>query len=371
MSKKDFYKVLGVPENSPAEEIKKAYRRLAMRYHPDRNPGNKMAEEKFNEINEAYGVLSDQQKRSQYDQMKKLGGFDFRAGPEAYQASSGGFEGFEGFGPGGFSFEGFDLGDLFGQFFDRGHSTRQRKYGPRVGEDIYYEVEIPFEQAVTGGKVTLDVPVEESCRTCGGTGEKPGSKSKTCPKCGGRGILEFGQGGFAISRPCPGCYGRGKIVGEVCFTCGGRGQINTTRKIAVNIPAGVDDGTKIRVHGQGKEGLAGGAAGDLILVIRTAGHHFFKRKGSDIYCEVKINVIGALLGTTLKIRTLAGQAMLKIPPGTQPGTSLRLRGQGVTDLKTRKKGDQYVKVNVEIPTRLSKKQRELLEQFAKEGNLKY
>lgn len=376
MSKKDFYEVLGVGEKASVDEIKKAFRRLAMKYHPDRNPGDKLSEEKFKEINEAYSVLSDQQKRNQYDQMKRYGAFDFGAGKASAEGRGArGFEGFSqaGFEPGGagFSFEGFDLSDLFGQFFDFGRPSRQRKYGPKAGEDIFYELEIPFEQAITGGRVTIEVPAEGACHTCQGSGEAPGSKTKTCPNCGGTGLLEFGQGGFAINRPCPNCYGRGRIISQPCYTCKGTGQMQSTKKISVNIPAGVDNGTKIRVNSQGKEGVSGGPAGDLILIIRTSDHRFFKRKGADIYCEVPINIAQALLGSTIRVRALNGFARVKIPAGTKPETTFRLKGQGVPGLKTSRRGDQLVTVHIEMPGRLTKKQKELMEHFAEESGMKY
>ncbi|CUS83463.1 molecular chaperone DnaJ [Candidatus Kryptobacter tengchongensis] len=369
---KDYYKILGVSENATIDEIKQAYKKLAMKYHPDRNPGDKQAEEKFKEINEAYSVLSDPEKRKQYDQLRKFGA----------KFEGGGF-------PGGFNFEdifsnfrtGFGEGfnftvgdsfieDLLNQFFDRGEFFRKGKRGAVKGDDINITVEIPFSTAVNGGEIYVDVPRKEVCSVCGGTGAKPGARVSTCPVCKGTGTISDVKGMFAFSRPCPNCYGRGKIISEICYSCGGTGQILTTRKIKIKIPAGADTGTTLRIKGEGEPGINGGANGDLYVHIKVQDDKFFKRKGNDIYVEIPINIAQAILGSKIRIRTIHGNKVeLTIPPGTQNGTTFRLKGLGVRS--NGGVGDMYVTVRVEIPEKINEKQRKLIEEFAKEGNLKY
>jgi molecular chaperone DnaJ len=368
---KDYYKILGVSENATQDEIKQAYKKLAMKYHPDRNPGDKQAEEKFKEINEAYSVLSDPEKRKQYDQLRKFG----------YAGAEGGFQG------GGFNFEdifsnfrtgfgeGFGLGDSFiddllNQFFDRGEFFRRSKRGAVRGEDIHIDVEVPFITAVNGGEIYVDVPRKEVCDVCGGTGAKPGAKVTTCPVCNGSGTVSEIKGMFAFSRPCPRCYGRGKIISEVCYNCGGTGQVSRLRKIKVKIPQGVDTGTTLRIRGEGEQGIGGGGNGDLYVHIRVQDDKFFKRKGNDIYVEIPINIAQAILGSRMRIKTIHGNKVeLTIPPGTQNGTTFRLRGLGIKS--NGNVGDMYVTVKVEIPEKINERQRKLIEEFAKEGNLKY
>jgi molecular chaperone DnaJ len=366
MNHKDYYQTLGVSKNAKPEEIKKAYRRLAKRFHPDANPGDKNAENKFKEISEAHDILSDPQKRKQYDQMKEMGS-----------------RGFEGFGSGGssrrqsreqkFNFEDLggmgDFGDIFSSFFDLGGRARQERWGPQKGEDIYSEIEIPFEQSIAGGKVLVNLKKEETCPTCEGSGAKPGSKSQICPECGGSGMLSFSQGGFAVQRPCPRCYGKGNIISEFCPDCGGSGQILADRKIAINIPPGIENDSNLRLKGQGNPGISGGAPGDLIVKIKISEHKFFTRKGNDIYCQIPINLAQAILGSKIRIKTIDGKVDLKIPAGTQTGTKFKLKGRGVE--AGGKRGDQFVEVKVDIPKNLSVEDKKLIEQFARKTGMKY
>ncbi len=369
MAQKDYYEILGVAEKATPEQIKKAYRNLAKKYHPDANPNNKAAEEKFKEVSEAHEVLSNPEKKSQYDRLRQMG--------------KRGFTGFEGFredlfrGRAGrgrtFTFEDLgglgDLGDLFSSFFDMGEKTRQQGWGAQKGTDTYAEIEIPFDQAISGGRSLVEISKEETCPVCGGSGAEPGTKLSTCSECGGTGMLSFSQGAFAVNKPCPRCYGRGKRITHPCPQCGGKGQTFARKKLSINIPAGISDGAKLRLRGQGQPGIAGGPAGDLIVKVSIGEHRFFERKGSDIYCQVPINVAQAILGSKIRVRTIDGKVDLKIPPGTQSGTRFRLRERGVRVNGAR--GDQYVEVVVEVPKNIDAKQKRLMEQFAKETGLKY
>ena len=364
MSKKDYYEVLGVKKDASADEIKKSYRSLAKKYHPDKNPNDKVAEEHFKEIQEAYDVLGDPQKRAEYDQLRdaERRGFSFRdmgdifsRGRRGNTRTGSGF-GFEDLG---------GLGDLFSRFFDRGERVRSSRYGPTRGNDITIELDVPFENAVSGWDTIVTVPREEDCPTCRGTGAHPGTSTQTCPECSGTGTVQSVQGGFALSRPCPRCYGRGTIIEVPCKTCEGRGQVQQTRRISVKIPPGVDDGMKIRVPGQGEAGVAGGPRGDLYIIPRIMGHRFFRREGDNIYCDVTIDFTQAILGVTLMVSTIDGRVRLKIPAGTQPGALLRLKERGIKK-RDGNRGDQFVKVNVSLPKYITPKQRELLEQFKEE-----
>jgi molecular chaperone DnaJ len=361
MSKKDYYEVLGVNKDASADEIKKSYRALAKKYHPDKNPNDKAAEEHFKEIQEAYDVLGDPPKRVEYDQLRdaERRGFSFRdmgdifsRGRRSNSRTGAGF-GFEDLG---------GLGDLFSRFFDRGERVRSSRYGPTRGNDITIELDVPFENAISGWDTIVTVPREEDCPTCRGTGAQPGTSTQTCPECDGSGTVQSVQGGFALSRPCPRCYGRGTIVEVPCKTCEGRGQVQQTRRISIKIPPGVDDGMKIRVPGQGEAGVAGGPRGDLYIIPRIMGHRFFRREGDNIYCDVTIDFTQAILGVTLMVSTIDGRVRLKIPAGTQPGALLRLKGRGIKR-RDGNRGDQFVKVNVSLPKYITPKQRELLEQF--------
>lgn len=354
MAKRDYYEVLGVSRDATKEEIKKAYRKLARKYHPDANPNDKEAAERFKEINEAYHVLIDDEKRAAYDRFghaatEGQGGFD-------------GFEGFEGFGGFGTDFGG--LGDIFDMFFGRG---RQRT-GPQRGADIRVDMELSFEEAAFGLEKDIKVPRVEDCGTCGGTGAAPGTKPRSCDQCGGTGQVQYAQstpfGRMVHSRTCGRCHGKGTIVDKPCPTCHGTGQVKRTRTIHIKIPAGVDDGFRLRVPGEGEAGTRGGPRGDLYVYIRVRPHKFFKRVGNDVICEVPISFVQAALGDEIEVPTLEGKAELRIPEGTQTGTVFRLRGKGIPDVNGYGRGDQHVKVKVEIPTKLTEKQRELLRELA-------
>lgn len=373
---KDFYRILGVGEKATPDEIKKAYRKLAKTYHPDANPNDATAAERFKEVGEAYGVLSDPEKRKQYDQMRKLGAFGFggggrggRPGPRPGPGTPGG---------GAFSFEDLKdfggLGDLFSSIFDRGQQprggptgrTRERK----KGRDVEYVVDIPFETAVKGGKISISVPITEECATCGGDGTAPGAGLRTCEECGGSGEVSFGQPGFAVKRPCPACFGRGRIPDRPCPSCQGRGEVRQSRKISVTVPKGSDDTTRLRISGQGEKGVSGGSPGDLLLSFRVKAHRFFRREGLDIHVTIPINVVQATLGSRVKVRTISGKrVVLRIPPGTQSGTRFRVRGQGVE--KGDRIGDQYVEVKVEIPDELSEEELAAMEKFAAATGMKH
>jgi molecular chaperone DnaJ len=374
---KDFYRILGVAENASADEIKKAYRKLAKKYHPDANPNDTTAAERFKEVSEAYSVLSDEGKRKQYDQMRKFGGFGGVGGMGGFGRGPGPQPG-AGTGPGGAGGINFEdigdiggLGDLFGSIFDFGKRRGgARPGGPQRGESVEYAVEIPFEVAVRGGKLPISVPITEDCPTCHGSGARPGTDLTTCPECKGRGTITFGQGGFAVSRPCPACYGKGRIPTDPCTTCAGQGQVRQQRQIQVTVPAGVDTGSKVRLPGQGEKGVAGGPPGDLLVTFRVQPDHFFTREGLDLLCTVPINVAQAALGSRIRVRTVDGKkVVLRIPPGTQSGTRFRIKGQGVR--KGGEQGDQLVRVNVTVPEHLGERERKLMEEFAEAAGLRY
>ena len=365
---KDYYKALGVPEKASPEDIKKAYRRLAKRYHPDANQGDASASERFKEVGEAYAVLSDSAKRKQYDQMRRLGAFGLgrdRRGPAR-----------PGSGPGtepGFSFEDLGgLGDIFGSIFDRGgrKANREGSAGPRKGNDVEYVVDIDFEVAVTGGRVTITVPVTEECATCGGNGARPGTPTVQCRECSGAGTVSFGQGGFAVKRPCPACLGRGRTPTEPCDACKGGGSVRQNRRIEVTVPRGVDTGSKVRLTAQGERGAGGGPRGDLIITFKVKSHRFFRRSGRDILVAVPLNIAQATMGTRIRVRTVHGKrVVLKIPAGTQPGARFRVRGHGVR--KGARVGDQIVEIQVEVPEALSEEAQEAIRQFAEVADLNY
>jgi molecular chaperone DnaJ len=366
-STKDFYKTLGVSEKASQEEIKKAYRKLAKKYHPDANPDDTKAADRFKEVGEAYSVLSDPDKRKKYDQMRRLGAFSFGAGgPRASASAPGGQPG------AGFSFDDLGgLGDIFSSIFDRGKKAEDgRKTGPSKGANVEYVVEISFRTAVKGGKISIDVPISEECATCGGSGAAPGTEMKRCDECRGSGSVTFGQGGFAVNRPCPACFGRGRIPESPCGSCGGSGEVRQTRKIQINVPQGVETGSKIRLSGQGERGSSGGKPGDLVITFKVKSHGFFRREGLDIHVTVPINLAQAALGSKMAVRTVDGRRVhLRIPPGTQSGTKFRIRGQGVE--KSGRVGDQYVEVRVEIPESLDEEQQAAMERFAKAAGLKH
>lgn len=373
---KDFYKVLGVGEKASQDEIKKAYRKLAKQYHPDANPDDPGAAERFKEIGEAYGVLSDARKRKQYDQMRKLGAFGFGRSPQrpgGYSTRPGGTAGAPG--GGGFSFEDLSglggISDIFSSIFDRGKKGAQPgKNGPARGENVEYVVEISFETAVRGGKISISVPISEECATCSGSGAAPGSKSRTCSECRGSGSVTFGQGGFAVTRPCPACLGRGKIPEKPCPSCDGSGEVRQTRKIQVSVPAGVETGSKVRLSGQGERGRDGGPPGDLVINFKVKPHRFFRREGLDIHVTVPINIVQATLGSRIKVRTVHGKmVVLNIPKGTQTGTRFRIRSQGIQ--KGGRSGDQYVEVRVQVPEEMTEEEQKAMEEFADATGLKH
>jgi len=368
MNSKDYYKILGVKENAGKDEIKSAYRNLAKKYHPDANPGNKEAEEKFKEISEAYDVLSDDKKRSQYDQMRKFGG-SFGGGPsQGFDFSGFDFDSFRGStkrGGRGFTvdfsdlFGGFGLGDIFSQFFDMGRTGSVHNVNVKNENDIHVELKVPFELSITGGKASFSVKKEKTCPACGGGGAKPGSTVKTCPECHGRGFVNIVQGGFGVTRPCPKCYGKGRIIENPCDKCHGRGVVIGDRKYSVKLPPGVEDGKKIRLKGEGRKGENGRSAGDMIVTVKVQKHRFFSKKGNDIYCTITLPLKKVVNGTTVKIKTVHGKKVnLKIPGMTKNGKVFRLPGFGVN--KNGVKGDQYVKVNVQIPASPTEEEKELI-----------
>ncbi len=367
MASKDFYQVLGVADSASQGEIKKAYRRLAKQYHPDANPNNASAAERFKEISEAHSVLSDADKRKQYDQMRRLGAFDgAQRGPRPGAGARGGGTRGPDIDVEGMEFGDFGgLGDIFSSIFGRGGRHEE----PRV-ETLETLVEVPFRVAALGGKVPVILQVTEACPTCAGSGGAPGATWSTCPECNGRGTISFGQGGFAVNRPCPQCRGRGRIPSTPCPTCRGAGEIRAERQVVITVPPATDTGTKVRIRGQGQAAHDGVPAGDLIVTFQVQPDRFFHREGLDIVCEVPLNVAQATLGTRLRVRTLDGKkVMLRIPGGTQPGRKFRIKGQGVE--KGGVKGDQLVQVQVTVPEQLTPEQQEILKRFAEAARLPY
>ena len=359
-TKRDYYDVLGVDKSADATAIKKAYRKLAMKYHPDKNPGDKEAEEKFKEINEAYEVLSDETKRRNYDQFGHEG------------VNGQGFGGAGGFGGQGFG--GFDdiFGDIFGDMFGGGFSggSRQRRRGPERGADIKQRVNISFEEAAFGKKVQVKINRSEECDQCHGSGAKPGTSKKTCPTCHGSGQVQSVQrtpfGNIASTRTCSTCNGEGEVIDSPCSKCHGKGSIRKTKTIEVDIPAGIDNGQMIKLGGQGELGTRGGPRGDLYIEVNVQSHPLFTRDGYDVYLEMPITFAQATLGDKIQVPTLDGKVQYEVPEGTQTGTVFRLKGKGIPKLKSNVRGDQYVKVTVEIPKKLNEKQKELVREFAKE-----
>ena len=343
VQKRDYYEVLGVPRGADEAQCKRAYRKLAMKHHPDRNPGSKEAEEKFKEASEAYGVLSDPEKRQVYDQY--------------------GHEGLAGGGMGGFNASDFPdiFGDIFGEFF--GTSTRRGRSRAKSGDDLLYELEIDFEDAAFGCSKEIQIPRNETCESCDGSGAEPGTRPVQCNRCGGRGQVHTQQGFFMMSRTCSSCRGTGQIIQQHCTICGGRGLRQIQRKRKVDIPAGVDDGMRLRLSGEGGVGSNGGLRGDLYVQIHVGEHEIFRREEADIHCDVRINVAQAALGAKVAIPTLEGEETHTIKPGTQSGARLMLRGKGIQHVRSSRRGDLYAHVDVEIPKKLSREQRELFEQL--------
>jgi molecular chaperone DnaJ len=372
---KDYYAVLGVASSASADEIKKQYRRLAKQYHPDTNQNEPKAAERFKEISEAHNVLGDPEKRKQYDDMRRLGamggmgGFGGRTSsrPGGYgstgpgQAGAGTFSDFDVGGIGG-------LGDLFSSMFGQG--ARQRRGGPERGQTVEKVVEVPFRTAASGGKVPVELEVSEECSVCRGSGAAPGASLRPCGECAGRGVISFGQGGFAVNRPCPVCMGRGQVPTERCPTCNGTGEARTRRKVLIAVPAGAESGTKVRMRGQGGRGAAGGQPGDLVITFQVLPDRFYRREGLDLVATVPINIAQATLGSRISVRTLDGKKVaLRIPPGTPAGKRFRIREQGIEREGTR--GDLFVEVTITVPEQLSAEQEKAMREFADASGLKY
>ncbi len=372
MAQKDFYSVLGVSEKANGDEIKKQYRRLAKQHHPDSNKGDAKSAERFKEISEAYQVLSDDKKRQQYDEMRRLGAFDSmssRAQPRGARSGGGASRG----GPSGSTQE-FDIGglggfgDMFSSIFGSGSARQQRPSGPEQGQSVETTLDIPFQTAALGGKVAIELDLNEECITCHGTGAAKGAKILTCPECGGRGTISFGQGGFAVNRPCPMCLGKGTVPSEKCPTCGGAGEMRSKKKVNISVPSGVDTGSKIRLKGQGGRGVRGGAAGDILITFNVKPDPKWAREGLDLVVVAPASIAQATLGSKVTVETLDDKAVsIKIPAGTQNGKRFRIRGQGIA--KDGKRGDLIVELSVTVPEKLNEKQAQLMKEFAEAAGL--
>jgi molecular chaperone DnaJ len=351
VSKRDYYEILGIERSATDVELKSAYRKLALKHHPDRNPGDKAAEEKFKECAEAYGILADADKRAAYD----------RYGHAGVSASAGG-----GFDPTVFS--GFEdilggLGDIFG-FGDLLGGGRRRG-GPQRGADLRYDLEISFEESAKGAETSIQIPRQEHCEKCGGSGAAPGSTPTVCGQCRGQGQVRFQQGFFTVARTCPQCRGAGQLISKPCLACRGAGHVTRERKISVKIPAGIATGQQLRLQGEGEAGGGGGPAGHLYVVVHVQEHEFFRRDGLNLFCEIPVNFTTVALGGEIQVPTLDGTDNVKVPEGTPTGTTLRLRGKGMPDVNGHGKGDLFATVQVQTPKKLSKEQRQVLEQLAK------
>lgn len=382
---RDYYAVLGVSASASQDEIKKQYRKLAKKYHPDANPSDTQAAEKFKEVSEAYGVVGDADKRKQYDEMRRLGAFGGfgggRGGSGGRSTSSSGM-GTPGAGPGpggSFRYEDLDLGglgglgDLFSSMFGGAQGTAGRAgraRGPARGNDVETTLEIPFRVAARGGKVPVELDVTEECATCHGSGAAPGASMRTCPECSGRGTISFGQGGFAVQRPCPMCLGRGQVPSQPCPTCNGSGEVRNRKKVLITVPAGVDTGSKIRLKGQGGRGSSGGQPGDLLITFQVEADRFYRRDGLDVIAPVPINIAQATLGSKINVRTLDGKKVaLRIPAGTASGRRFRVRSQGIE--KDGQRGDLIVEIQVTVPEKLTEEQERMMREFADAGGMKY
>ena len=351
MAKQDFYELLGVPRDANAEAIKKAFRKLAMSCHPDRHPGDKAAEQKFKDINEAYDVLKDEQKRAAYD----------RYGHAAFENGGRGAPGADfGFATG--------FADIFDEMFGEFMGNRRGQQSATRGNDLRYNLEITLEDAFRGQQATVRVPTMVACESCSGSGAESGSKPVTCHTCQGHGRVRAQQGFFTIERTCPTCHGAGRVIENPCRVCSGQGRVRREKTLAVAIPAGVEDGTRIRLAGEGEAGLRGGASGDLYIFLAVKPHRFFQRDGTDIHCRVPISMPTAALGGGIEVPAIDGtRAELKIPAGTQSGKQFRMRGKGMSVLRSPARGDMYIEVVVETPVNLTKRQQELLREFEEAG----
>jgi len=382
---KDFYAVLGVSSSASQDEIKKQYRRLAAKHHPDKNPNDAKAAERFKEISEAYTVLGDAEKRKQYDDMRRLGAFGgfggggARGGPRPSGAPRPGGTGGGAGREQDFRFQDFDiggiggLGDLFASMFggggaERGGASRQRE--EQRGQTVETMLDVPFRVAATGDKVSVELEVNEECDVCNGSGAAPGATLKVCPECNGRGVISFGQGGFAVNRPCPMCLGRGQIPSERCPKCGGAGEVRNRKKVMITVPAGSDTGTKIRLKGQGGRGSAGAPPGDLVITLQVQPDRFYKRDGLDLVATVPINIAQATLGSKISVTTLEKKRVaIRIPAGTASGRRFRVRGQGIA--KDGQRGDLIIEVQISVPEKLTEEQERMMREFAEAGGLKY
>ena len=352
MSKRDFYEILEVDRSAGAEEIKKAYRKQAVKYHPDKNPGDKAAEEKFKELGEAYEILSDPQQRAVYD----------RHGHAAFDKRSGG-----GFGRG----QAHDPFDIFREVFGGGSildelfgNGRNDPNAPQRGDDLRFDLEISFEEAANGCEKEIAVTKPERCADCNGAGAEAGSKVRACTTCGGRGQVITARGIFSVAQPCPHCHGAGRIIEKPCRTCRGAGRREHASKIKLRIPAGVDTGSRLRSSGNGEAGVRGGPSGDLYVVLHVKAHEIFQREGDDLLCEIPVSFVQASLGADIEVPTLSGKTEIKIPAGTQPGTMFRLKGKGIKNVQGHGHGDLHVRITVEVPTHLSGAQKAKLQEFA-------
>ena len=359
MAKRCYYEVLGVARVCTEGELKSAFRKQAMQFHPDKNPGDKTAEAKFKEVNEAYQILSDGQKRAAYD----------RHGHAAFEQGGGA--------PGGFGMgEGFaaSMADIFDDLFGDvmgGRARGGRSTGRERGSDLRYNMEVTLEEAYRGKSAALKIPTSISCEVCAGSGAKAGSKPKTCQTCGGAGRVRAQQGFFSIERACPSCHGRGEVIDNPCPNCAGAGRVTRERALSVNIPAGIEDGTRIRLTGEGEAGLRGGPPGDLYIFLSIKPHPFFQREGADLYCRVPISMVQAALGGDIKVRAVDGAELkVRVEEGTQSGRQFKIKGRGMPVLRSREFGDLYIQANVETPQNLTKRQKELLAEFENESTHK-
>jgi len=351
VSKRDYYEIIGVTKTASEGEIKSAYRKQAMKYHPDRNPGDRAAEEKFKEAAEAYAILADAEKRSLYD----------RFGHAGVKSAAGAGAGFD---PSVFQEFG-DFADILGNMFGFGDlfGGSRRRGGPQRGADLRYDLEISFEESARGAETAVQIPRQENCESCHGSGAAPGSSPTTCPQCRGQGQVRFQQGFFTVARTCPQCRGAGKIVTKPCATCHGAGRVAKERKITVKIPPGIATGQQLRLQGEGEAGSAGGPAGHLYVVVHVQDHEFFRRDGVNLFCEIPVNFTTVALGGDIQVPTLDGTETVRVPEGTQTGTTLRLKGKGMPDVGGRGRGDLFATVQVKTPKKLTRDQRRLLEQL--------